>query len=868
MFDLDQIAAGLPVGEHLIELGEALKTADSRLVVQAPPGSGKTTVVPAVAAQHSRGRVIVTQPRRIAARAAAHRLAQLTGTKLGAEVGFTVRGESKVSRATRVEFVTTGVLVNRLLRDPELTGVSTVILDEVHERHLDTNVAFAMVHDLAELREDLSLIVMSATLAADSWARLVGGTDPARIINVPGALFPLEVQWRPPASSVQPCYAGHLTDDFVDHVARTTVQAATEHGFASDHNASVLVFVPGARDVDRLARRLGSEPSLTGRYRILGLSGAMNPRDQDEVLRGSAEPRIIVSTAIAESSLTVPLVRVVVDAGLSREPRLDAGRGITGLVTVRESKASAEQRAGRAARLGPGMAVRCFAHGDWAGMASDATAEARVSDLVGTTLQLACWGSPRGIGMSLPDLLPAEAVATATAVLQGLGALDEHERPTKLGRNLVRLPLDPRLGRALLLGAQHLGARRAAQITALLASEERTVDGDLAVAWRTLATGRSSAASRWRHESARLERLATETSSATDQLADDVGPTDVLTDTAALGLVAALARPDWIAQRRQSGGRSYLTASGTGVDLRSDCSLEHCQWLAITELTRVDTRTRAAQARHASGSLIRAAVGIDEQLALAAGNELIHDVDQTSWNPDTGRVSTRRQRSLGAITLSSTPVRTTPDNAAHSALTALSTHGLGLDQPGLLHWSPAAIELRNRIGFLHLTAQEHWPAMDQSVLVERASEWLAEPLRTTGSTFDIDVAAALRSLLDWRQLAELDQLAPPHLRVPTGSQITLRYPSPESLERQPVLAVKLQECFGLQHSPQVNGVPVLMELLSPAQRPLARTDDLASFWVNVYPQVRAENRRRYAKHPWPENPLTAPPRRGTTKSGH
>lgn len=862
MFDLDRIAAGLPVGQRLTELTAALSALDARLVVQAPPGSGKTTVVPPLAANGHAGRVVVTQPRRIAARAAAHRLAELSGTALGREVGFTVRGESRQSGATRVEFVTTGVLVNRMLRDPELSGVGAVILDEVHERRLDTDLAFAMAHDIADLRDDLTLIAMSATLDAQRWAALLGTGAPAPVVDVPGALFPLTIEWAPPPSGVLPTYGGHLDNTFAAHLARVTADAMARRQIADDEPASCLVFVPGARDVDQLIGLLRHEPGLSPHVDVVGLHGSMDARHQDAVLRGGQRPRVIVSTAVAESSLTVPGVRIVVDAGLSREPRLDAARGITGLVTVRESRASAEQRAGRAARLGPGVAVRCFAHDEWAGMDAEATPEASVSDLAGAVLTLASWGSTRGDGMTLPDPLPADALERAIETLHGLGALDAKERPTDLGRRLSALPLDPRLGRALLVGSTRVGAARAAQVMAMLADDERVPGGDLLVQWRALVSGRSPVSRRWRHEAARLERMIPQ--SAQRQQASH---TPSVPDDRAVGLLTALARPEWIAQRREPGGHSYLTAAGTGADLPRESALGHVEWLAISELTRTDTRTGSGRALRSSGSLVRAAAAIDEQIALEAGAELVTDNQTARWDPATGRVQTRAQHALGAITLSSTPARTRPDIAARASLEALPLVGLGIDEPGLLRWSDGAVGLRNRLAFLHSVDADSWPDMSQPELIARADEWLAKPLRTTGSTFDVDVTTALRTLLDWRQLAELERAAPERLPVPTGSQVRVRYPSPESGEQKPVLAVKLQECFGMRTTPRVSGVPVLMELLSPARRPLAITDDLESFWVNVYPQVRAENRRRYAKHPWPEDPLSAPPRRGTTRSG-
>ena len=894
MFDLARIATGLPVGEHLAEFAAALGVPDARLVVQAPPGSGKTTVVPAVAANEHDGRVVVTQPRRIAARAAAHRLAQLTGTRIGDLIGFTVRGESKLSKATRIEFVTTGVLVNRALRDPELPGVGTVILDEVHERRLDADLAFAMVHDIAELRDDLALVAMSATLDASRWAQLLGSgtasaaaqsataTQPATVVTAPvttapvitaaGALFPLDIRWAPPPSGVLATHGGHLDRAFAAHMASVCTRAMAEQPVTEQtqrgSDASMLVFVPGARDVDDLVALIAHSPELPRDVPVHGLFGSLPAREQDEILRGGDGPRVIVSTSIAESSLTVPGVRIVVDAGLSREPRLDAGRGVTGLVTVRESRASAEQRAGRAARLGPGTAIRCFARNDWAGMAADATPEASVSDLTGAVLTLACWGSARGAGLTLPDPLPLDGVERAIDTLQGIGALGADERATALGRELAQLPVDPRLGRALLEGAPRVGTARAARIVAMLAGDQRAPGGDVAALWRSLNHGNSPGARGWKQEADRLARMVSARS--------DESSGHHMSDTDALGLVAALARPDWIAHRRGKGERAYLTASGTGVELPRESSAGNAEWLAITELTRTDGRAADARSQFFEGSLVRGAIAISEELTLQAGAGLLSVREQATWGPDTGRISTRRERALGAIVLTSTPVRTPAALALTTAMAALPEAGLGLQSrgtqsPGLLRWSPPASGLRNRLAFLHQVKPDSWPDMSAEALLSTVDTWLTPALRKAlgkgGSTFDAELCAALRSLLDWRQAAELDTAAPERLQVPSGSHVLVRYPAPEAGETKPVLAVKLQECFGLRRTPRIYGVPVLMELLSPARRPLAITDDLESFWVNVYPQVRAENRRRYAKHPWPDNPLDAPPRKGTSRSG-
>lgn len=847
MIDLERIGAGLPVADHADRLRDAL--AGRRLVVQAPPGTGKTTFVPPLVATTVPGRVVVTQPRRIAARAAARRLASLTGTRAGALAAHTVRGESTLTPSTRVEFVTTGVLVQRLLRDPELTGVDAVILDEVHERHLDADLALAMVCELAELRDDLTVAAMSATLDAPMWAGLLGAGStgeggPAPVVEIPSVLHPLEVRWAPAPGSATD--ARGVRRAFIDHVVSQTALAfAAEEPAEREEGNGALVFMPGAREVDAVVAGLRGRDDLAG-IDVMALYGRMDARAQDAALKPSDRPRIVVATSVAESSLTVPGVRLVIDSGLSREPRLDRGRQMTGLVTVRESQASATQRAGRAARLGPGVAVRCLRHEDWAGMAPEAPPEAEHADLVGPLLTLACWGTPRGEGMALPGALPPDRVAEAEEELRGLGAVDAEGRATPRGRDLAQIPADPRLARAL-TDARGIGSRAAAEVVAMLASDERAADGDLVALLRALRSGRHPGSRSWKQQARRLESLVPRAAAA--ETTADVQ----------VGTVVALAHPGWIARRRDTGG--YLLVSGTGADLPRGSSLTGQEWLAVAETSRVAGR--------GSGALIRAAVPIDEGLALEAAASYEATEDRARWRA--GRVSGRRVHRLGAVTLTSTPVKATRAAARRAMADALAEEGLGIDGHGVFTWSRGAIELRRRLGLLHRVIGDPWPAMDEDSLAARAEEWLGPELdalargRGAGGA---SMASALRRLLPWPAAAHLDELVPESVVVPTGSHIRLEYPEVGS-DLAPVLAVKLQECFGWTTGPTVcdGRVRVVLHLLSPARRPLAVTDDLASFWVNAYPQVRAENRGRYIKHPWPEDPLTAPPQRGTKKSG-
>ncbi|WP_235738440.1 DEAD/DEAH box helicase [Nocardioides alcanivorans] len=443
-FDVETISRGLAFADAVDDLAAAVRPAGANVVVVAPPGTGKTTVVPAVLADAVRGRVIVTQPRRIAVRAAARRLAQLDRTQLGTRVGFSVRGERVLGPAARVEFVTPGLLLRRLLADPELDGVSAVVLDEVHERQLDTDLLLALLADLRALREDLTAVVMSATLDAERYADLLETTGrPARVVRVEAPAHPLTVRWEPcPTPRLD---ARGVSRAFLDHVAGSAARAHSQE-LAADATTDALVFLPGAAEVDHVVAALSR---LAPKTEVLALHGRVDAAAQDRAISGRRHdqpPRIVVSTALAESSLTVPGVRLVVDAGLAREPRVDRARAMAGLITLACSKATAVQRAGRATRQAPGVVVRCYEERTHAGAADHLTPEIVSSELSAAMLLLAAWGTPGGNGLRWLDPPPAAAVADATAVLRSLGAVDAEGRITQVGRRLVAMPLDPRWG--------------------------------------------------------------------------------------------------------------------------------------------------------------------------------------------------------------------------------------------------------------------------------------------------------------------------------------------------------------------------------------------------------------------------------------
>lgn len=891
LFDLDAIGAGLPVGASRAELESAASS--GAMVVTAPPGTGKTTLVPPLVANllAARGigsdRVILTQPRRVAVRAAASRIAELDGSALGGPVGFSVRGERRVGGTTRIEAVTPGVLLRRLLADPSLAGVGAVILDEVHERSLDGDLLLGMVSELRQLREDLLVVAMSATLDAARTAELLGsagvagvagvagsaagagsagsagtaGSVPARVVEVPSPLHPLRLDYAP--------FTGERVDrrgvarEYLAHLAR--VAAVAQRAERCD----ALVFVPGAREVDEVVRLLQTELPRADRdpaVEILALHGRLPAREQDRAVRGRGPgdpPRIVVSTALAESSLTVPGVRLVVDSGLARELRRDRARSMTGLVTVSASQASAEQRAGRAARQAPGRAVRVYSEAEFARMPAEAMPEISSADLTDAALLLAAWGTPEGAGLALPTPPPAAAMREAVAVLGALQLVDAAGRPTPLGARIARLPVGVREARALLEGTALLhDARAVAEVVAAISDDHRDPGADLPRLLRELRSGRAPGSARWRRESRRLERIAGDGAAGEEGLGFDsaalrsTGAAPAAhraTDGSAAATVVALARPEWIARRTGDGSRAYLLASGTRAALPEGSGMLGSEWIAVREVQRAEGRAAAG-----TGAVIRLAAPLPEEDALRCAGRLV--ARQRSARIEDGRVRVSEERRLGAILLSATPVSPTATDTGPAFAAHLREEGLSA-----LRWPEAGSALRARLALLHRELGAPWPAMDEASLLHGMEDWLGpdlERLRPDASLHRIDAAAALRRLLPWPDAARLDELAPERLTVPSGSTVRIEYPDPNddgSAAPRPVVAVKLQELFGLAQTPRLldGRMPVLFHLLSPARRPLALTDDLSSFWNGPYQQVRREMRGRYPKHPWPEDPWTA-----------
>ncbi|ERS42088.1 ATP-dependent helicase HrpB [Corynebacterium sp. KPL1995] len=795
IFDLSRIGAGLPVTETIASL-----PAEGNVVVQAPPGTGKTTLIPPALAnqaaqnaaqnaaterESSVGKIIVTAPRRVAVRAAAHRLRTLSGQP--ELVGHSIRGESVTG--TAVEFVTPGVLLRRLLRDPELPGVAAVAIDEVHERQLDTDLVLGMCLELAQLRADFRVIAMSATVDAQRFSQLMDA--PVHVTEA--AIHPLEISYAPAPGRA----AGERS--FYRHLAQ---QAAEQ---ASASAGSTLVFVPGVREVNQVCAELTT--LVDANTPVFPLHGQQTTDEQDRALYTDSR-RILVATSIAESSLTVPGVRAVVDAGLARLPRRDAQRGMSGLVTASTSKSSADQRAGRAGREGPGTVVRCYSQEDYQHFAPHISPEILSADLTQAALFLDTWGA--GDDFPLLDQPPATAMAAARTTLQRIGASKE----------LALLPTDPRLGAALL----RYGSGAAETIAKL--DEEPRGDITRAPAQKRL-----------------VQRLA--------KLVPDLGPVDP-------GAVVAAAYPEQVARAVSAGAsglrtgsnsgaglgsgaspssgagtsREYLLASGTRARLLSDSSLADAEWLAVAEISL----------SNAGNAIIRSAARITEDDALEATGVK----ETTTATVDGGKIRGRKRRRAGAIELSSTPVQVTGDAAAEAVAESIREHGLGL-----FEWSASASNFSARLRHLHEYYGSPWP----DVAAADPAMWLAPELEqiAAGTAISkIDLYPALQRLLPWPEATRLEELAPEWVLVPSGRSVWLDW----SGER-PVASVKLQECFGLTESPMYCGKRVQFHLLSPAGRPLAITDDLASFWSGPYAGVRAEMRGRYPKHPWPENPWQA-----------
>lgn len=805
---------GLPVEEVVDDVRRALEAGGTAVLV-APPGSGKTTVVPLRLLDTVPGKILVLEPRRLATRAAARRMAALLGEEVGERVGYVTRHDRATSTATRVEVVTEGILTRRLQSDPALSDTSIVVFDEVHERNLQTDLGLALTLDVRkDLRPDLRLLVMSATVDADPIAALLGGSTVIAASNRP---YPVDIRWDPPPPR---------TRQFEDHVAGVVRKAL------ADTEGDVLVFLPGMAEIRRVNDRL---VDVLADVRIL--HGSLPTEEQDLAIAPSTPPfpKVVLSTDIAESSLTVEGVSVVIDSGLARAPRFDNRTGMTRLRTISVSRASAEQRSGRAGRLGPGVAYRLWSQLEHGTRRPHIDPEVTQVDLAGLALELAAWGVTDPSELSWLDPPPNPAWSEALDLLAGLGALEDGHL-TASGREMANLPLHPRLARMV----TDAGADRALAVWLATILDERDpirdfpdeVPVDIALRVRLL-TDR-----RFRHPGAVIGALHHLRDVAND-LARRVGVKDLgVVDVERAGAVLALAFPDRLALRRGSPGRFQLRTGTTAFFPATDpMATEEFVVAADLDGRRKDARIRLA------GAIDRAEVAAS----------FAHEVDETrrlAWEGD--RLVDRTERRLGGMVLEVVDRRPAPGEATVAALLARVTE----DRIGSLPWSPRAIELRRRVTHLHHTAGDEWPDWSDAALTSVLDEWLGPYLvAATGwdDVLQLDLTSILEVRLGHRRMADLDEAAPTHLRVPSGRRIPLDYS-----RDNPTLSARVQDLFGLTITPTVGGEPVTVVLLSPADRPLQITSDLARFWEGSWHVIRKEMAGRYPKHSWPENPNEAP----------
>ncbi|WP_170465427.1 ATP-dependent helicase HrpB [Ruegeria arenilitoris] len=799
----------LPIDDAIPDLLAALQ-AHGRAVLQAPPGAGKTTRVPLamLEANLCEGKIIMLEPRRLAARAAAERMAETLGQRAGEAVGYRVRGEAKVSKATRIEVVTEGILTRMLQSDPDLPGVGAVIFDEFHERSLNADLGLALCLEVTgALRDDLILLAMSATLDAEPVGQLMN----APLVTSEGRSYPVETRWLDRPLGAQ----ARRLDALVDLVVQA--QRETEGG--------ILAFLPGEGEIRRAEAALSSR--LSGNCVVRPLFGAMPFTAQRAAIAPAETGRkVVLATSIAETSLTIPDIRVVVDMGQARRARFDPGSGMSRLVTERVTRAEATQRAGRAGRVAEGVCYRLWSKGEEGALSAYPPAEIEAADLTDLALELALWGAE-------PDDLafltqpPEGTMAEARALLTMLGALDAKGRITDHGRALSSLPLHPRLGHMLVTAGAD-----AAPLAALMAERDplKGAPADLLLRLEAMRDPRAFQRNRvWQVNTGTVERIKAETKRLKTQSdRSELGPS----------AMAALAYPDRIGQRRKGDVPRYVLSGGKGVVLASDDTLAAAPYLVVTD---TDGNPREAK--------VRMAAQISEREIRELFADQIEWVDTCAWSKRERRVIARRQERFGAITLDDRIWKDAPDEAvALAMLDGVRDLGLRLDG--------AAARLAARVELVRAEGAD-LPDFSLDGLLDTLDDWLLPMLSGQRNADDwkrFDLLPALRARLDWTQTQELDRRAPGSFQTPLGRKVPIDYGG-----AVPEISVRLQELFGVTQHPVIGGEALKITLLSPAQRPIQITRDLPGFWAGSYADVRKDMRAQYPKHPWPEDPTQADP---------
>lgn len=826
-------AEHLPVVDAIPALRRALADVRSA-VLQAPPGAGKSTYVPLalrVEPWLGGGRILMLEPRRLAARAVARRMAQLLGEPVGETVGYRVRRESRVSARTRIEVVTEGILTRMLQRDPTLEGVGLVIFDEFHERSVHADLGLALtLQSRALVRDDLRVLVMSATIDGAAVARLL---DDAPIVVSAGRAYPVDVRYRDRAPSQR---------------VEAATAAAIRHALAND-TGDVLVFLPGGAEIRRVATAIEDAASSAGVH-VAPLYGDLPQAAQDAAIAPSApgERKVVLSTPIAETSLTIEGVRVVIDSGLARAPRFSPRTAMTRLETVRISRASSDQRAGRAGRVAAGVCYRLWSMHEQHGLVPHTTPEILQTDLAPLALELAVAGIDDPSSLRWLDVPPAAAFAQARTLLTELGALDPRDgRITQHGRAMAELPLHPRLAH-MLLAAAPLGLGALACDVAALLEERDPLRGTLGVADADarirvdLLRGTTRGVPGSDVDKATLHRTRTEAQALRRQLGV---PSGGMGDADRIGIVLALAYPDRLAQRRDAAGAGrFLLQSGGGAALTHPQALSGAAYIVAAALGG-----ETPDARIYLGAAIER-----QEIETHFADQIVIE-DTVAWDEATARVRATRRERVGAIVLRET--RGDADDARVADVLLDAVRRAGIETLG---WSDGARQLRDRIAFLRAREPDGWPDVSDDALVRGVDEWLAP--RIAGLTTLEQVRAlgmddVLRSLLDHTQRAALERRAPAYYVAPTGTRVAIDYADPAA----PSIEVRLQEMFGVRATPTVDGdrVPLTIRLLSPARRPVQVTRDLPGFWRGSYADVRKEMKGRYPKHPWPDDPLAAPP---------